>query len=213
MKQLLLAGATLALLFASPPLRADDQPIARVPAVTENDPDPSVKEMFDTARAHGTKPINLQLITHLSPALAKARSEEANTIRFNLKVPRPYRELTILRTVQNWEGNYEFNQHRAMALACGFTQAQIDGLSGWKYNSLFDETQRALLAYIDELTVRPGRVDDVTFAALAKYFKPNEIVELTSTSTFYMGGAAFSNAMKLRTETDGRQAEIGTCAH
>src|SRR5580692_4088200 len=156
MQKLLLAGATLALALATLPLRAADAPIARVPAVTEDDPDPGVQEMFKTAKEHGTKPINLQLINHLAPALAKSGQEEAYAIRFNLKVPRPYRELTILRTVQNWEGNYEFNQHRAMALACGFSQQQIDGLSGWKYNSLFDEKQRAVLAYVDQLTVKPG---------------------------------------------------------
>jgi alkylhydroperoxidase family enzyme len=177
MKHLLLAGATLALLVASPPLRADDAPIARV------------------------------------PALSKAGGEEAYAIRFNLKVPRPYRELTILRTVQNWSGTYEFNQHHAMALACGFSQAQIDGLAGWHANGLFDEKQQAVLAYVDELTTKPGKVDDATFAALSRHFKANEIVELPLTSTRYMGTAAFSNAMELKTETDGRQAEIGTCAH
>jgi alkylhydroperoxidase family enzyme len=211
MHRFLLASAMLAVVFTSLPLRAADAPIARVPAVTESDPDPSVKAMFDAARARGTTPINLQLIMHQAPALSKAGQEEAYAIRFNLKVPRPYRELTILRTVQNWSGNYEFNQHHAMALACGFTQAQIDGLQGWKTNGMFDESQRAVLAYVDELTTKPGRVDDATFAALAKHFKPNEIVELSLTATRYMGTAAFSNAMELKVETDGRQAEIGKC--
>ena len=209
-KRLTAAGAIVAALFALP-IAAADAPIARVPPVTEQSADPAVKEMFETARARGLKPINLQLVMALAPALSKPQRDEAYAIRFSLKVPRPYRELTILRTVQNWDGHYEFNQHHAMALACGFSEAQIGGLEKWRTNKLFDAKQRAVLAYIDQFTKRPGRVSDRTYAELAKYFPPNEIVELSLTAARYMGTAAFTNAIKLQPETDGRQAEIGKC--
>ena len=211
MRKFLLIGCTLLVCLFAPPLAAADGPIARVPAVTEANSVPFVKSLFAAARARGTEPINLQLIMALAPKLAKAHQAVAYTIRFDLNTPRPYRELTILRTVQNWDGTYEFNQHRPMALACGFTQAQIEGLAHWRDGSLFDEKQRALLAYVDQLTIRPGRVDDATFSELAKYFNSNEIVELSLTASNYMGTAAFSNAMQLKGETDGRQAEIGKC--
>jgi 4-carboxymuconolactone decarboxylase len=193
------------------PIKAADGPIARVPAVTEASQDPYVKEMFAAVHARGGEPINLQLVMALAPTLAKAHQEVAYAIRFDLETPREYRELTILRTVQNWEGAYEFNQHTPMARACGYSQAQIDGLAHWREGKLFDETQRAVLAYVDELTTRPGRVDEATYAALAAHFKPNEIVELTLTAGSYMGTAAFTNAIQLKTETDGRQAPIGKC--
>jgi alkylhydroperoxidase family enzyme len=209
-KTMLICGALL-LASAALPIAAADAPIARVPAVTEQDPDPAVKAMFAAARAHGVAPINLQLVTALAPALGKAQQAEAYAIRFDLKTPRPYRELTILRTAQLWDGAYEMNQHRPMMLACGFTQAQIDGLDHWRDGTLFDAKQRALLAYVDQLAVRPGRVDDATYAEMAKYFKPNEIVELTLTAGRYMGTAMFTNAIELKIETDGRQAVMGTC--
>jgi 4-carboxymuconolactone decarboxylase len=193
------------------PIAAADAPIARVPAVTEDSADPAVKEVFAAARARGAEPINLQLVMALAPALAKAKGAEAYAIRFDMKTPRPYRELAIMRAVQNWQGDYEMNQHKPMARACGFTQAQIDGLKNWRTGKLFDEKQRALLAYVDQVTTRPGRVDDKTYATMAKYFAPNEIVELTLTAGNYMGTAAFTNAIRLKTETDGRQAVIGKC--
>jgi alkylhydroperoxidase family enzyme len=211
MRKLLVAGSALAAALFAQPIAAADAPIARVPAVTEQSADPAVKEMFETARARGLKPINLQLVMALAPALSKPQRDEAYAIRFSLQVPRPYRELTILRTVQNWEGHYEFNQHHAMALACGFSEAQIGGLAHWRTNKLFDAKQRTLLAYVDEFTKRPGRVSDATYAAFAKNFLPNEVVELSLTAARYMGTAAFTNAIQLQTETDGRQAEIGKC--
>ena len=178
MRKCLLIGSTLLVCLFALPLTAADGPIARVPVVTEANADPLVKAMFDAARARGTDPINLQLIMALAPKLAKAHQAVAYTIRFDLNTPRPYRELTILRTVQNWDGTYEFNQHRPMALACGFTQAQIEGLAHWRDGSLFDEKQRALLGYVDQLTIRPGRVDDATFGA-GRAFNSKEIVELS----------------------------------
>jgi len=101
MRKFLVASAALALSFHALPLAAEDAPIARVPAVTEQDPDPMVKAMFEATRARGARPINLQLITNLAPKMAKAQQVEAYTIRFDMVTPRPYRELTILRTVQN----------------------------------------------------------------------------------------------------------------
>jgi alkylhydroperoxidase family enzyme len=211
MRQSLLAVIALGGLFAAMASGAADGPIARVPVPTDPTTDPAVKEMFDAVKARGAQPINLQFIMAMAPPLAKANQSVAYAIRFDLKVPRPYRELTILRTVQNWEGNYEFNQHRLMALSCGFSQAQIDGLAHWRDGNLFDAKQRAVLAFVDQLTTRPGRVDDATFAELSKHFNPNEIVELTLTSGNYMGTAAFTNAMQLKIETDGRQAAMGKC--
>ena len=211
MRRFLVAGSALAVAFFALPVAAEDAPIARVPAVTEQSDDPAVKAFFENAHAKGIKPINLQLVLQQAPPLAKASGEGAYAIRFSLKVPRPYRELTILRTVQNWEGHYEFNQHHPMALACGFSEAQINGLAHWRTSKLFDAKQRAVLAYVDQITKRPGKVSDATFVELGKYFPPNEIVELSLTAGQYMGTAAFTNAIKLQIETDGRQAEIGKC--
>jgi len=201
----------LALCCAVPSLVAADEPIARVPAITDPAGDPIVKEMLDAIQARGAKPINLNLVMFNAPALAKASSAAAFAIRFDLKTPRPYRELAIMRAAQNWEGSYEINQHNAMAKACGFSQAQLDGLANWRNGTLFDAKQRALLAYVDQLTTRPGKVDDATFAEFAKHFPMNEIVELTLTATTYMGTAAFTNAIELKIETDGRQTTIGKC--
>ena len=71
MRKRLVSGAVLAAALFTLPIRAADAPIARVPAVTEQSTDPAVKEMFETARTHGIKPINLQLVMALAPALSK----------------------------------------------------------------------------------------------------------------------------------------------
>ena len=196
-------AATLAI-----PVQAAE-PIARVPPVQEDSSDPVVKAMFDNARNRGGKVINLGLIRANAPKLAKAGSDLAYAIRFETKTPRPLIELAIMRTVQLYDGHYEINQHRPMMRACGYTQEQIDGVAKWRRSKLFDDKQRALLAYVEQAA--RGKVSDRTFATFAKYFDTQEIVEITITLANYVGTALFTGALKVRIEDDGRITAIGKC--
>ena len=184
-------------------------PIARVPAVQENSADPDVRAMFDNARKRGGQVINLSLIRANAPKLARASSALAYAIRFDTKTPRPLVELAILRTAHLWEGDYEMNQHRPMMRACGYTPQQIEAVGNWRASNLFDERQRALLAYVDQAA--RGDVDDATFARFEKFFDAQEIVEITMTVNTYVGTALFTRALRIKIEDDGRLTAIGKC--
>jgi alkylhydroperoxidase family enzyme len=185
------------------------EPIARVPPVQENSTDPDVKAMFDNARSRGGKIINLGLIRGNAPKLARASSNVAYAIRFDTKTPRPFIELAILRTAQLYEGDYEINQHRPMMRACGYTPEQIDAVGKWRGSTLFNDKQRALLAYVDQAA--RGDVDDPTFAAFEKFFDTQQIVEITMTVDTYVGTALFTRALRIKIEDDGRLTAIGKC--
>ena len=206
------AGLLLGLLVAMPveaPVQAQEGPIARVPAVQESNPDPIVQEMFANAKARGGQIINLSLIRANAPKLAKPGSGVAYAIRYDTKTPRRLIELAILRTAELYDGVYEINQHRPMMRACNYTPQQIDAVAHWQDSSLFDEKQRALLAYVDQAA--RGDVDDPTFAAFAKFFDTQEIVEITITVDNYVGTALFTRALRIQVETDGRETSIGKC--
>lgn len=185
------------------------EPIARVPAISENSTDPDVKAMFDNARSRGGQIINLGLIRGNAPKLSKAASGVAYAIRFDTKTPRPLIELAILRTALLYSGDYEINQHRPMMRACGYTPEQIEAVGNWSGSSLFSGKQRALLAYVDQAS--KGEVDDPTFAALEKFFDTQEIVEITMTVDTYVGTALFTRALRIKIEDDGRLTAIGKC--
>ena len=184
-------------------------PVARVPAVQENSTDPDLKAMFDNARKRGGQVINLSLIRGNAPKLARAASAMAYAIRFDTKTPRPLVELAILRTAHLWAGDYELNQHRPMMRACGYTPQQIEAVGNWRASTLFDERQRALLAYVDQAA--RGDVDDATFAEFEKFFDAQEIVEITITVDTYVGTALFTRALRIKIEDDGRLTAIGKC--
>lgn len=209
--RLLPLAAVGALLFVSAPSGAADAPmIARIPAVSDSSTDPAVVALFAGIRARGGKPLNLQLVTGNAPKIGKAMLGLAYSLRFDATTPRPVRELAILRTAQMMNAPYELAQHVKLALACGITQAQIDGLKTWQRSNLFDDRQRALLAYV-EAVVRGGNVDDATFATLQRYFDTREITELTITTSAYVSTALLTKALRVAPEEDGRTSVQGSC--
>ena len=66
----------------------------------------------------------------------------------------------------------------AYALEEGLTLEQCDALNDWRESTLFDDLQRAVLAYTDSMT-RDIHVPDDVFAALGSHFSEKQIVELT----------------------------------
>ena len=194
------------------PTGAADGPVARLP-VDEHPADPQARALLDAIRARGHRPINLTLVSVLSPNLAKARSAMVSAIRYESVVPRPLRELTILRTAQIMGGDYEVHQHVPAALACGYSQAQVDALATWQASSLFNDRERALLAYLDQAVRAKAEVDDATFGELAGLFEGREIVELTMIAAQYMGTSMLTNALQVRIDAPGVLSSIvlGPC--
>lgn len=181
--------------------------VSRLPPLPDSS-DPSLRELFDDTRRRGGHVLNLHLTLGHAPKMALARRATANAIRYDAVTPRLLRELAIVRTAQIVGSDYELNQHIPMALAAGLTRAQLDGVAGWRGNALFDERQRALLAYVEQVA-GGGDVDDATFDAFARFFTPQEIVEITITVASYYGTGLVTKALRIEVETDGRHAAPG----
>jgi hypothetical protein len=78
--ELVFSTLVLGLLIASP-ISAADEPVARVP-VEEHPADSEARALLDAIRAGGNRPINLNLVSALSPKLARARSAVVSPIRY-----------------------------------------------------------------------------------------------------------------------------------
>jgi alkylhydroperoxidase family enzyme len=189
--------------------RPTDEPVSRLPRLSEHPADRDLAEAFDTIRTRGGQLINLHLTLGHSPKIFKARLGLSYALRYDAVTPRKLRELVIMRTAQISGSHYELAQHTPIALACGYTKAQIDALDKWQQSELFDDKERALLAYIDQVVGKNGHVDDPVFAALARSFTPEEIVEFTITATHYVTTGLLTRSLQIRPEADGRNAMGG----
>ncbi|MCW5774058.1 MAG: carboxymuconolactone decarboxylase family protein [Rhodospirillaceae bacterium] len=207
-KPALVALTAMTMLCALPVLA--EEPQARIPLVPSDTNDPILGPMFKGIRAKGGEPLNMHRTIGNAPKVFKAYAGLAFALRADAIVPRADRELIILRTTQLNGGDYEFVQHTPMGLSCGLSKTQIDGLAKWRDGQLFNERQRAVLAYADGMASDAG-VDDATFAAMRKHFSPQEIVELTVTAGFYSAASRVTRALGIKLEPNAGKTAYGKC--
>jgi alkylhydroperoxidase family enzyme len=206
----LLLGLMMALPLMAPAVADDGGPVSRLPRVKEPPSDPILQKLWGESRARGGAIINLNLTMGNAPKFAQASQTMAYTIRYETMTPRPVIELAIMRTATIVGAKYEQNQHEPMLLGCGYTKAQVDAIKTWRKSKLFDDKQRAVLAYVDQVA-HGGDVDDATYDAFAKHFKPQEIAEITATIGTYYGTGLYTKALRIKIEDDGRHAAPGKC--
>jgi alkylhydroperoxidase family enzyme len=204
----MMGGALLGVLLAGP-LAAEEQQVSRLPPLPQP-LDPIMQEMFDKRRAMGGAIINLQLTTGHAPKFSRAAAAMAFTIRFDATTPRRLLELAILRTAEIVGSDYEINQHKPLMKLCGYSEAQIAALPAWRTAQLFDDTERAVLGYVEEVA-HGGNVDDATFTTLSKLFTPQQIVEITYTVGSYYANGLLTKALRIEIENDGRLTVAGKC--
>ena len=141
-----------------------------------------------------------QMLMH-SPAIAEGWLNYLTAIRQKSSLPGALRELIIMRVAQLNNAPYEADQHAPIALAEGVSQAKLDGLADWQDCPLFDETERAVLAYTDAMT-RQVQVPDAVFASIAKLFSAQELVEVTATVGAYNMVSRFLEALQIHSHDE-----------
>ncbi|MCA9821107.1 MAG: carboxymuconolactone decarboxylase family protein [Dehalococcoidia bacterium] len=127
----------------------------------------------------------------------------------NRVIPPYYVELGILRTGFAVGSKFVFSQHAKGARAAGISKEKVAAVPHWAVTDLFDEAERAVLGYVDEMVLSLGRVQDGTFAVLKKHFKDEAILELTYIVGLYMMYAVLTKSLRLEyDDVDERVVEV-----
>jgi len=158
--------------------------MARVSLLSNEQAPLEIREMFQKMEANGFRVINLFRVMAHCPRVGRYFLRLGNSILFKGAVPTNLRELAILRVGQINQALYEYSQHVPIALRCGVRQEQIDALPDWETSRHFNEQERAILGYTDEVT-KNIRVKDDTFAAVQSFLSEEGMVELTTTIGYY----------------------------
>jgi alkylhydroperoxidase family enzyme len=103
-----------------------------------------------------------------------------------------------MRSAQVTGAEYEWAHHWSMATGAGVAEAKLAALADWRGSDLFDERERAALAYAEDL--QANDVPDTTFAEVRRLFEPPEVIELTLTATFYANVARVLRALQVDLE-------------
>lgn len=158
--------------------------MARVSYVEKDQADPKVRELYQSIENHGNQIINLFKVMGHCPYIGLNFQRLGNAIRHGEELPATLRELAILRVGDLNKAEYEFKQHVRIGLETGVRRRQIDEIAEWQASGEFDDRERAVLRYTDEVT-RDVAVTDDTFAKLKAFFSDHAIVELTTAIGYY----------------------------
>lgn len=119
---------------------------------------------------------------------------------FNSKrrqLPPYFRELALTRTGFAGGSQFVFSQHSKAARSAGIPDEKVAAIPAWASSPVFDEKDRAVLAYTDDLVLADGRVQDATFERLKSLFSDEAILELTYAVCTYKLHATMCRALRL----------------
>jgi 4-carboxymuconolactone decarboxylase len=152
--------------------------MARVKLIQKEQAPPEIKELFQQIESNGARIINFYKVLANSPHVARNAIRLGNSLIGRTTLSPKLRELTIMRIAKLCDCEYEWVQHTPVALQSGVSRAQLDAIGSWKESNNFDEEERAILQYVDEVA-QNVKVADATFEALNKYLNEQNIVEVT----------------------------------
>lgn len=110
----------------------------------------------------------------------------------------PYlRELGLTRAGFAAGSQFVFSQHSKAARAAGIPDEKVAAIPAWASSDLFDATDRAVLAYTDEVVLADGRVQDATIARLKEHLSDEQVLELTYAIATYRLHATICRALQL----------------
>ena len=134
-----------------------------------------------------------------SPPIAQGWLNLLTAVRHKSTVAGRYREMVIIRIAVINGAEYERLIHVPIARKEGMSDAQIAAISDWRSAAVFDDADRAVLAYTDAMT-REVHVPDAVFAAVKKHFDARRLTELTATVAAYNLVSRFLAAMQIDPE-------------
>ncbi|HJM93089.1 MAG: carboxymuconolactone decarboxylase family protein [Alphaproteobacteria bacterium] len=116
-----------------------------------------------------------------------------NVIRDHGKLDACLRELAITRVGILLGAEYEVIAHKNIGRRLGIREAQIKALEEGSKSDAFNELEKAVLDYADDLVdnANPGAGAGETFERVAAHLDAEEMVELTIAITFYIMTSKF----------------------
>jgi alkylhydroperoxidase family enzyme len=153
--------------------------MARVGLIEEKEHPELAESIARIKGARGGRLINIYRLMLRSPALANAWFDLNQAVRYGTEIDGQCREIAVIRVAILNNVEYVQRAHGpSYALKEGLTPEQVAAIADWQPSKLFNDRQRALLAYTDAMT-RQIDVEDSLFTEIRKHFSERQTVELT----------------------------------
>lgn len=174
--------------------------MARVSFVEKGQGHPMVEDLYKKIEMRGQRVINLYKVLGHCPFVGLNWQRLGNSLLKGEELPPRLRELAVLRVGHLTGSRYEVTQHTGIGLAAGLTKEQTNAIPDWRNSTAFNDEERAILAYADEVE-RDVKVKDETFGTLRSFFSEHAIVELTVVIGYYGMVSRFLVALDVELES------------
>lgn len=136
-----------------------------------------------------------------SPELCERVEALGAFVRFESSLPEHLRLLTLLVACREFDAQYSWNAHVGQALAAGISQEQIDAIAHHDDPAFSEEADRVFTSFCREL-LREHFVSDVTFAAAARHFTVEQLVDTIGSLGNYTMLSMCLNAFQVDLQPD-----------
>src|SRR5215813_4318982 len=170
--------------------------MARIPYVERENASPETKEFYDTfAKQFNWREVpNVMKALANSPKLAKRVFPLGDYFMHESALDPRLRELAVLTLMQRLNCNYGFVRHISIAERTGISRAQIDNIGSYQTSSLFNDDDKRIIKYAEDLTLK-GQVDDTLFREIEGKIGRQNLVDLTGAIAFWNMMARNLNAL------------------
>lgn len=173
--------------------------MARVSLLEKEHVAPAFREMYQRSEEQGREVLNIVKLLANCPQMGPEYLRFAGSVLRGENVPMKLRELATLRVGNLAGADYEFLHHIPLGVSAGLTRKQIDEIGDWEESAEFDEQERIVLRYTDEIA-RDNSVTDETFAKLRGFFSEHDVMELTLVIGYFIMLCRILVALQLELE-------------
>ena len=160
------------------------------------------------AMARLPRKLNIMRMLANAPAAFVPSMRLAGAILGKQKLKPELRELVVLLVSHLEVSTYEWVQHVPIAESAGCRKAQIAAIEAGHFDdSSFSDREKALLHLAREV-IENVRAEEETVKAAARYFSPQEIVEIILTCGFYMMLARLTETTRTDVDTPSGTAVV-----
>lgn len=163
--------------------------MSKVPVSLVDSPsDPVVKNIFSGLESKGPVGVaNLHRVLAHSPQVFAANFDLSIALRNDTELEPALRELAILRALFLHQGHYEIAHHRNIGRSVGLDDSEINAACSDAPSTDFSDPKKSLVVAFAEQFARGKGIADTTIRQLSDQFSERLIVELSLTTSIYIG--------------------------
>ena len=169
-----------------------------LPLLTESAPPEAQRVLNRLQSQYATLPVSFGFMAH-QPAVVDAVSNLLRAVMSDDSITAKHRELAYLKTAMLIDCKLCTVNHTAAAGHAGYSKAQLAALADESSSPLFDDTEKMILRYVEQVTVSPGLGSEQLLAELTERLGDVGVIALTQVILVANYLTRFNNA--LRTES------------